>query len=103
MSTDFPEHTFFHDGQIDRHLALRVCARCYNDLAKRLASGRLWEAYCPICETTWGGTTIARTTAEQRGQLAIIEAREIKNNLPDLFPNQEETKTINQLLNELGF
>jgi hypothetical protein len=92
-----------YDGDIDRYIQKHVCSRCYGDLQKFPADNRLWEVKCPTCEEAWHGTTIRRSTAERRGQLALSEAQEVKTNLPDLFPNPHNGKTIDQLSKELGF
>lgn len=91
------------DGKIDQLLQRNVCARCYGELAKRPAANRLWEAHCPTCGEAWNGATIRRSTAEKRGQQALAELREVKTNLPDLFPNPNRGKTAQQLLSELGY
>ena len=85
------------DGIIDQWMRRRVCARCYGDLYKRPVENRMWEAYCPTCAEAWGGTTISRWTAEQRGQRALAELYEVKANLADLFPNPHRGKTVKDL------
>lgn len=90
------------DGEIDRILRRRVCARCYEDLQKREAPGRTWEAYCANCGDVWGGRTISRWTAERRGQRALAEAWEVKANLRDLFPNPHKGRPAKELIRELG-
>lgn len=93
----------YNDGEIDGVLRKRVCARCYGDLVKRPAPERKWEAVCLTCGEAWGGTTIARSTAERRGQRALAEALEVRQTLPDLFPNPHKGKSVAQLITELGF
>lgn len=92
----------FQDGEIDKFIRRRVCARCYGDLMKRPAPKRTWEAYCPECGEAWGGLTISRWTAEHRGQRALSEALEVRVTLADLFPNPHKGKTTEQLIRELG-
>jgi hypothetical protein len=92
----------YHDGEIDRMLHRRVCARCYENLQKREAPGRTWEAYCPTCGEAWGGRHISRWTAEHRGQRALAEAWEVKANLRDLFPNPHQGREAEELIRELG-
>lgn len=92
----------FLDGEIDRVMRCRVCARCYGDLLKREAPGRTWEAYCPTCGEAWGGRTLSRWTAERMGQRALAEALEVRVTLADLFPNPHRGKTAEQILQELG-
>jgi hypothetical protein len=95
--------SLFPDGLIEIFLRDNVCARCYGELAKQPAENRLWDAHCPACGTAWSGATIRRSTAEKRGQQALSELREVKGNMPDLFPNPNHGKTANQILSELGF
>jgi hypothetical protein len=90
------------DGEIDRILRRRVCARCFEDLQKREAPGRTWEAYCPTCGDAWGGRHISRWTAERRGQRALAEALEVRVTLVDLFPNPHKGKPAEQILRGLG-
>jgi hypothetical protein len=92
----------YTDAEIGRVLKRRVCARCYNDLVKRSAPGRTWEAYCPTCGEAWGGRHISRWTAERRGQRALAEALEVRVTLADLFPSKHKGKSAEQLMNELG-
>jgi len=89
------------DGQIDFFIRDRVCSRCYGDLSKRPTSERTWEVSCPACGDAWGFTTISRHTAERRGQQALSELYEVKQNLPDLFPRTQRTEK--QTLSELGY
>jgi ribosomal protein L37AE/L43A len=91
------------DGEIDQYLQRHVCSRCYGDLQKTPADNRLWEAKCPTCGEAWHGTTVRRSTAERRGQMALSESHEVKENLPDLFPNPHKGKSIEELIKELGF
>ena len=91
------------DGEIDKYLQKHVCSRCYGDLQKFPADNRLWEAKCPTCGESWHGTTIRRSTAERRGQTALSEVHEVKENLPDLFPNPNKGKSKEELIKELGF
>ncbi len=93
----------FPDGIIDQFISRHVCARCYGDLQKYPAENRLWEAKCPNCGDAWHGTTIRHSTAERRGQAALSELREVKNNLPDLFPNPHKGKSTDELLKDLGY
>ena len=91
------------DGEIDKFISRNVCSRCYGDLQKYPAKGRLWEAGCPVCGDAWHETTIKRYTAEKRGQAGLAEIREVKSNLPDLFPNPHKGKSTEELIKELGF
>ena len=91
------------DGEIEKFVRARVCARCYGDLRISEAPGRLWLADCPRCGTAWKGATVSRKYAEGLGQKGLAEAREVKANLPDLFPNVHRGKSTRQVLNELGF
>lgn len=91
------------DGEIDKVLRYRVCARCYGDMRKVATDNRLWVAVCPACLDTWGGATISRRTAEMRGQRALAELWEVQANLPDLFPNPHKGKEAKIILSELGF
>jgi hypothetical protein len=91
------------DGEIDRFLRRRVCARCYGDLRKVPADDRKWEAVCLSCGDAWQGATISRKGAERRGQQALAELWEVKANLKDLFPNPHQNKPTRQILAELGY
>ena len=91
------------DGEIDKYIQKHVCARCYADLQKFPAENRSWEAKCPNCGDAWHGTTIRRGTAERRGQTALSDIREVKENLPDLFPNPYKGKSKEELIKDLGF
>jgi len=93
----------FQDGEIDQFISRRVCARCYGDLIKTQADNRMWDASCPTCGDAWGGATVSRAYAERLGQQALAERSEVKNNLPDLFPNPNRNKTAEQIIKELGF
>jgi len=98
--TDLPT---FSDGEIDKHISRRVCSRCYGDLIKREADNRQWFAICLTCGDAWGGTTVSRAYAERIGQKALMERREVKENLRDLFQNPNAGKTTEQILSDLGF
>jgi len=92
----------YTDAEIGRFLKHRICARCFEDLQKREAPGRTWEAYCANCGDAWGGRTISRWTAERRGQRALAEALEVRVTLVDLFPSPHKGKSREQLMRELG-
>ena len=92
----------YNDGEIDRFIKRRVCARCYGDLVKMPAENRTWTAICPSCGEACGGRTISRWTAERRGQVALAEALEVRVTLADLFPNPHKGKSAEKLMNELG-
>jgi len=98
-----PKPPTLPDGDIDRFICRRVCARCYGDLVKRFAEDRAYEAVCPVCEGVWGYTTVSRKHAEGLGQKAIADYWRVRANLPDLFPNPVRGKSSAQILNSLGF
>ena len=93
----------FSDGEIDRFVSNRVCARCYGDLTKFPAPDRAWHAICLNCMDAWRYSTISRRTAEMRGQQAIRDYLSIRFNpaLADLFPSRNVSER--QILVELGF
>lgn len=97
-----PAPPTFAEGHIDRFLSRRVCSRCYGDLVKAPAPGRLWSASCPTCGPAWAFTTVSRRYAIQLGQRALGDYYEVKANLPDLFP-ADKTRTPEDILKELGF
>jgi len=63
----------------------------------------MWTAVCPTCGDAWGGRTVARSTAERRGQQGLAEAIEVKVNLRDLFPSPHKGRNREELVKELGF
>ena len=91
----------YADGEIDRVLTFRVCARCYGDLTKFPADGRMWQAKCLACGETWHGTTISRLTAEKMGQKALADYRDVRETLREFFPRAK--KSVGENLAELGF
>jgi hypothetical protein len=100
----------FPDGEIDKFLQRRVCARCYGDLQKRPAAddspyNHSYEVFCPTCGDAWHYATISILTAEQRGSQAISELHEVTKTFrgTGIIPNPHEGKTQDQLLAELGF
>ena len=92
----------YTDAEIGRVLKHRVCARCYGDLVQMPAENRMWKAVCLSCGDAWGGRTISRWTAEQRGQQGLSEALEVKRNLAELFPNPHKGRPVEQLVREIG-
>ena len=94
---------FFQDGEIDKYTRDHVCARCYGELQKFPAPERKWGVKCPNCGEAWGGTVVRRSTAERRGQSGLAEIREVKTNLPDIFPNPNKGRTTKDILEDLGF
>ncbi len=91
------------DGDIDAFIRDRVCSRCFGDLQKSPAPGRLWYATCGVCGKEWNYTTIARSTYERRVQQGLAEMGEVRANLPDLFPSPHKGKSDKEILKELGF
>jgi hypothetical protein len=99
-----PVPPILQDGEIDRFLSTRVCARCYNDLVKRpVANPRGWSATCHFCGDAWHYTTVSRRYAEQLGQQALSDHRTARDRFADIVPNVTQGKTPEQLLSELGF
>lgn len=79
----------------------RVCARCYGDLRQYPAPDRAYFIRCLECGDAWGGATIARYTAEKRGQQALAEIYEVKANMPDLFPRIKMSEA--DIIKSLGY
>jgi hypothetical protein len=92
----------YQQGEVDIILRDRICARCYGHLLKRDVASNQYEVFCPKCGDEWGGATISKKYAERLGQKALIEYREVKVNLPDLF-NDKTGKSETDLLKDLGF
>ena len=98
----------FADGEIEQHIARRVCARCYGDLVQvnapdYSAHNHSYNAVCLECGNAWNGATVSKGYAEQLGQTALAQKAEVEHNLKDLFPNPHHGKSEEQLLKELGF
>ena len=85
----------YTDTEIDRIIKHRVCSRCYGDLIKRPTQERKWTAECPSCGEAWGGTTISRFTAEKRGQRALNESLEVREQFPGARKLCEVTASLN--------
>jgi len=93
---------FLHQGEADQFIQRRVCARCYEDLIRRpVEDGFL--VYCPHCNDAWGSSTISRRSAEIKGQQALAENYEVRDNLRDVIPNPLSGKSQTDLLKDLGF
>lgn len=94
----------FPDGEIDKFLRDRVCSRCYGELQKKPAEGRLWEAHCPTCGDAWGYTTISRKHAEIKGQEALANYLDVRfDPAYTHILGPREAKSQDQILRELGF
>ena len=91
----------YQDGEIDKVIRSRVCARCYGRLDKRPIEGRRWAAICPVHGNIELIGHVSKSWAEHLGQQYIAEYWEVKENYPDLFGRQE-ARQAGVVLQELG-
>lgn len=92
----------FQDGEIDKVIQRRVCARCYGRLVKEPIEGRRWAAVCLVHGNVEKVGHVSKAWAEHLGQQYIAEYWEVKENYPNLFGNQEH-RQAEAITQELGY
>jgi hypothetical protein len=101
--SDYPYSVIGFDyGQASRITRDYVCARCYGHLEIEFGPGQTCYVVCLEHGNIEIVGRVSKVGAEKRGQKAMEEYFEVRNNYPDLF-GKKPKRSPDEILMELGY